>query len=367
MPAYKDAKRNTWYVKFRYKDWAGQVRNVTKRGFATKCAALQWERDFMGQKSGSLDMTFRDFVSVYLRDRQPRIRESTSVTKENIIETKLLPYFGPRLVRDITPGDVIQWQNRLLDHRDPTTKRPYSKVYLKTIHNQLSAIFNHAVRFYGLPENPARRAGSMGSEKGGEMKFWTREEYERFSRELADDPSACCAFELLYWTGVREGELLALTPADVNLRSGAVSISKTLQRINGRDVITEPKTAKSRRRILIPDFLRDELRDYIAARGDLGPDDRLFPVSKSFLHRKMRDGSQAAGIQRIRIHDLRHSHVSLLIHIGYSAVAIAERMGHESVDVTYRYAHLFPSVQTQMAEELGKLRKEGQNGKERAA
>lgn len=151
----------------------------------------------------------------------------------------------------------------------------------------------------------------------GEMKFWTREEYERFSRELADDPSACCAFELLYWTGVREGELLALTPADLNLRSGAVSISKTLQRINGRDVITEPKTAKSRRRILMPDFLRDELRDYIAARGDLGPDDRLFPISKSFLHRKMRDGSQAAGIQRIRIHDLRHSHVSLLIHMGY--------------------------------------------------
>ncbi len=367
MPAYKDAKRNTWYVKFRYKDWTGQVRNVTKRGFATKRAALQWERDFMGQKSGSLDMTFRDFAAVYLRDRQPRIKESTAVTKENIMETKLLPYFGPRPVRDITPADVVQWQNRLLSYREPTTKRPYSKVYLKTIHNQLSAIFNHAVRFYGLPENPARIAGSMGSEKGSEMKFWTREEYERFSCELTDEPSAYCAFELLYWTGVREGELLALTPADVNLRSGTVSISKTLQRINGRDVITEPKTAKSRRRLLMPDFLRDELRDYIAARGELGPDDRLFPVSKSFLHRKMRDGSQAAGIQRIRIHDLRHSHVSLLIHMGYSAVAIAERMGHESIEVTYRYAHLFPSVQTQMAEALGKLRKEGQNGKERVA
>ena len=73
MPAYKDAKKNTWYVKFRYKDWTGQNKEVMKRGFATKREALQWERNFMLEKSGSLDMTFADFVQVYLRDRQHRI------------------------------------------------------------------------------------------------------------------------------------------------------------------------------------------------------------------------------------------------------------------------------------------------------
>ena len=360
MSAYKDAKRNTWYCKFQYKDWTGNVKWVTKRGFTTKREALQWERDFMLEKSGSPDMTFADFVQVYLRDRQHRIKESTSVTKENIIETKILPYFGQRLLRDITPTDVIQWQTQMLAFRDPEGK-PYSKVYLKTIHNQLSAIFNHAVRFYNLSQNPARIAGNMGAEKESEMKFWTKEEYEQFAFAVMDDPLAYYCYEVLYWCGIREGELLALTPADLNFNTRMMDINKTYQHIKGKDILTEPKTPKSKRKVLMPEFLCDELRDYMSMCKDLEPGDRLFPVSKSFLHRKMTSGSKAAGIQRIRVHDLRHSHVSLLINMGYSAVAIADRMGHESIDITYRYAHLFPSVQTQMAEQLNDLRKE-ENG-----
>lgn len=357
MSAYKDTRRNTWYVKFRYKDWTGLNKEVMKRGFATKREALQWERDFMLEKSGSLDMTFADFTKVYLQDRQHRIKESTSVNKENIIETKILPYFGKRILRDITPTDVIQWQNHMLAFRDPKGK-PYSKVYLKTIHNQLSAIFNHAVRFYNLPQNPARIAGNMGSEKETSMKFWTQEEYERFAFVLMDDPLAYYCFEVLYWCGIREGEMLALTPADLNFNTRMMDINKTFQHIKGKDVITEPKTPKSKRKVLMPEFLCDELKDYMAMCRDLGPEDRLFPVTKSFLYHKMKDGSKAAGVQRIRVHDLRHSHVSLLINMGYSAVAIADRMGHESIDITYRYAHMFPSVQTQMAEHLNDLRKE---------
>ena len=224
MPAYKDAKKNTWYVKFRYKDWTGQNKEVMKRGFSTKREALQWERDFMLEKSGSLDMTFADFVKVYLQDRQHRIKESTSVNKENIIETKILPYFGKCLLRDITPADVVQWQNQMLAFRDPEGK-PYSKVYLKTIHNQLSAIFNHAVRFYNLPQNPARIAGNMGSEKESTMKFWTQEEYEQFAFVMMDDPLAYYSFEVLYWCGIREGEMLALTPDDLDFNTRMMDIS----------------------------------------------------------------------------------------------------------------------------------------------
>ena len=358
MSAYKDVKKNSWYAKFRYKDWTGQVKDVTRRGFATKREALQWERGFMLEKSGSLDMTFADFVKVYLQDRQPRIKESTSSTKGNIIDTKILPYFGKRPLHDITPADVVQWQNQMLAFRDPVSKQPYSKVYLKTIHNQLSAIFNHAVRFYNLSQNPARIAGNMGSEKESEMKFWTKEEYEQFAFEMMDDPLAYYCFEVLYWCGIREGEMLALTPADLDFTTRTMDINKTYQHIKGKDIITEPKTPKSKRKVLMPEFLCDELKDYMSMCKDLAPGDRLFPVSKSFLHHKMTSGSKAAGIRRIRVHDLRHSHVSLLINMGYSAVAIADRMGHESIDITYRYAHLFPSVQTQRAEHLNDLRKE---------
>ena len=85
---------------------------------------------------------------------------------------------------------------------------------------------------------------------------------------------------------------------------------------------------------------------------DIGLDDRMFPVTKSYLHHEMDRGAKAAGVKRIRIHDLRHSHISLLIEMRYSAVAIADRVGHESIDITYNYAHLFPSKQTEMADKL---------------
>ena len=193
------------------------------------------------------------------------------------------------------------------------------------------------------------------------MKFWTQEEYEQFAFVMMDDPLAYYCFEALYWCGIREGEMLALTPADLDFNTRTMDINKTYQHIKGKDIITEPKTPKSKRKVLMPEFLCAELQDYMSMCKDLVPGDRLFPVSKSFLYHKMKDGSKAAGVQRIRVHDLRHSHVSLLINMGYSAVAIADRMGHESIDITYRYAHLFPSVQAQMATQLNELRKEDHN------
>ena len=150
---------------------------------------------------------------------------------------------------------MIAWQNELLAYRDEK-HQPYSQSYLKTLHNQLSAIFNHAVRFYDLRSNPAAKAGNMGSEERTEMLFWTKEEYQKFAEEMMDKPISYYAFQMLYWTGIREGELLALTPADFDFERGTVKISKTYQRIKGRDVITSPKTKKSNRTIQMPDFLQ---------------------------------------------------------------------------------------------------------------
>ena len=167
-----------------------------------------------------------------------------------------------------------------------------------------------------------------------------------------DKPIAYYAFEVLYWCGSREGELLALTPADFDFTKGTVSITKSYQRINGRDIITPPKTEKSNRIIKMPKFLCEEMQDYLKSLYGIEPDERIFPITKNHLHREMDRGSAQAGVKRIRIHDLRHSHVSLLIEMGFSAVAIADRVGHESIDITFNYAHLFPSRQTEMADKL---------------
>ena len=177
-------------------------------------------------------------------------------------------------------------------------------------------------------------------------------EYLKFAEAMMDKPMSYYAFEMLYWCGIREGELLALTPADFNFEKGTVTINKSYQRINKQDVITTPKTEKSNRSITMPQFLADEMEDFLKTLYGFQPDDRIFTITKSYLHHEMDRGAKEAGVPRIRIHDIRHSHVSLLIDMGFSATAIADRVGHESIDITYNYAHLFPSKQTEMASRL---------------
>lgn len=357
MAVYKDEKTNTWMVYYRVTDWKGDRKQSTKRGFQTKRDALAWEREFLNKTQADLSMTFASFVDTYTVDMKNRIKENTWHTKEHIIRTKILPYFGKRKISDIQPRDIIAWQNEMIKGRDKNGKK-YSPVYLKTLHNQLSAIFNHAVKFYGLKENPAAKVGNMGKARSREMLFWTQEEYQKFAFAVMDKPVSYYAFEMLYWCGIREGELLALTAGDFDFERGTVTINKSYQRIDGRDVITEPKTPKSNRVIKMPDFLVEEIKEYLSKLYGLQKNDRVFTITKNYLHREMTRGADEAGVKRIRIHDLRHSHISLLIEMGYSAVAIADRVGHESINITYNYAHLFPSTQTDMADKLNNFRKE---------
>ena len=355
MAAFKNRDNGTWYVQFRYTDWKGDRQQKLKRGFATKKEAQAWEREFLMEKQADINMSFESFVALYEKDIKPKLKLNTWLTKESIIQKKILPYFRNRKLSEITAKDIINWQNEIRELTD-CHGRPLSKTYLKTVHNQLSAIFNHAIRYYGLQVNPAQKAGNMGMEERKEMQFWTREEYTRFSEAVMDKPISYYAFEMLYWCGIREGELLALTPADFNFERSTVSINKSYQRINKKDVITAPKTQKSIRVIQMPKFLCEEMQNYLKMLYGVESDSRIFPISKNYLHREMDRGSKAAGVKRIRIHDLRHSHVSLLIDMGFTALAIADRVGHESIDITYRYAHLFPTRQTEMANKLNMLR-----------
>lgn len=350
MAAYKD-KNGKWYISVYYTNWQGKRDRKVKRGFSTKREALEWEREFLSQTSGDLDMTFEAFVELYKRDLKERLKLNTWVMKTSVIDQKILPYFKNRKISEIKAADIIAWQNVMLTWKD-ARGNGYSPTYLKTIHNQCNAIFNHAVRYYELKSNPAAKAGNMGKEKSKEMLFWTKSEYQKFSDAMMDKPISFYAFEILYWCGLRLGELLALTAADFDFDKSTVRINKSYQRIGGEDIVTDPKTAKSIRTVQMPDFLAEEIKDYIKSLYGMGNDERIFPISKNYLHREMSRGCKATGVKRIRIHDLRHSHVSLLIEMGFSAVAIADRVGHESIDITYRYAHLFPTTQQEIANKL---------------
>ena len=205
MTVIKNQKSNTYEVRTYYKDWTGVRKQKTKRGFKRKCDAQEWERAFKLKENLSLDMYFADFVDLYLNDIKSRIKYNTWLTKKHIVEKKILPYFSKKKLQEIKPSDIRQWQNTMMNYRNKQGEG-YSQVYLKTIHNQLSAILNHAVNFYDLKSNPARKAGSMGKERTKEMLFWTKEEYMKFIEAVADKPISFYAFEILYWCGVRMGD-----------------------------------------------------------------------------------------------------------------------------------------------------------------
>ena len=354
MGVYKDKSRGNWYASYRYTDALGNHKRKYKRGFRTRAEAMEWEREDRLKEEFSISMKFFQFAELYEADVRHRIKENTWATKEHIIQTKILPYLGNMELSQITTRTIREWQKQIIQMTDENGKH-YSQSYLATIHTQLSCMLNHAVRFYGLRSNPASQAGGMGSKQSKEMKFWTQEEYKLFIEKMMDKPVSYYGFQMLYWCGLRIGELLALTPSDFNFEKGTVSITKSYQRLNGKDIITEPKTAKSIRTIVMPQFLCEEMEDYINMYYGIGPNDRIFRNTKRYYEHEIERGAKEAGLERIRVHDLRHSHVSLLIEMGFSALAIADRVGHESIRITYHYAHLFPTRQVEIANKLDEL------------
>jgi len=209
MAVYKDKwngyKGDTWRVAVYYKDWKGIRRKHEKRGFATKKEALAYEREYIAKTSKDTNMGFDTFVDIYMSDIKPQIKLSTYVTKENIINAHICSYFENKSLSEITANDILQWQNALLSLRDDDGKG-YSQTYLRTIQNQLNAIFNHAVKYYDLPKNPCIANKKMGKSKSKEMLFWTMDEYLKFSEVMKEKPISYYAFQILYWTGIRCGD-----------------------------------------------------------------------------------------------------------------------------------------------------------------
>ena len=351
MPAYKDEKTGKWFAKFYYTNWQGIKKQKWKRGFATKKEALGFERDFLEKQSANPDMTFQNLYEIYMEDMAARLKQSTLLAKKAVLQTHILPFFGNKPINEIKASDVRRWQAKLM-----SSPNNYSQTYLKKINTELNCIINYAKRFYDLNTNPCGKAGTIGKAKAEEMDYWTYDEYIAFREGVKDKPLSYICFEVLYWTGMREGELLALSPTDIDFDNKLISINRTYQRIGGKDVFTSPKTRKSKRKIPIPDFLCQELSDYIQSRYMLDADERLFPVTKSYLSHEMIRGCKNTGVKKIRIHDIRHSHASLLINQGCDALVLADRLGHEKVSTTLNtYSHLFPHKQQELVNNLEQL------------
>lgn len=359
MPAYKytlkDGKTTRWYANFYYTDWTGEKKHACKRGFVTQREAKEYERNFLDQLGKSSDILFSNLVENYLDDMRHRLKVTTMAGKEYLITKKLVPYFGKLKVRDIDAITIRKWQNEIMTLTDDNGE-PYSQTYIKTIHNQLSAIMNYAVKHYGLSQNPCRAAGSIGKSHAEEMNIWTQEQFET-AIALEQKTAYKLAFNILFYSGIREGELLALTPADV-LPTMQLDICKTFAVIKGEEIINTPKTIRSKRKVAIPQFLYDDINSYVDKLGGIAPNERIFMFTKSSLGREFKRITALAGLEPIRVHDLRHSHASMLINMGEELLEISRRLGHESVKTTSdTYGHLYPDKDIKLASRINDMKR----------
>lgn len=346
MPAYKDTKTNKWYCMFYYQKWDGQRIKKKKTGFATKREAQAYEDNFKSSQNVNMDMMLGTFVDVYFEDKRNELKERSIKNKRYMIERHIIPFLGDRPMNSITPSDIIKWQSAIIE-------KGYKPTYLRMVSNQLTALFTHAQNIYDLKNNPCKKVKKMGKSNAGKLAFWTKEEYDVFIKTIPQDSMYYVIFEILFWTGCREGELLALTKNDILLDTGEINIDKTYFRVEGKDIITTPKTEGSVRVVSMPDFLKQEIEAYIERLYQYPETSRLFPVTERAVQKKLQYQIQKAGVTSIRVHDLRHSHVAFLINEGVQPLLIKERLGHRDIKITMNtYGHLYPNQQRAVADML---------------
>ena len=199
MSAYKDKTQGTWYVSFRYIDWTGKKTQKLKRGFKTKKEALNYEKEFIRKTAADMKMEMNSFISVYFEDKKNELKENSIRNKQHMMNKHIVPYFGTRKMNEITPAEIIQWQNTIQE-------KGYSKTYERMIQNQLNALFNHAQKIYNLKENPCKKVKKMGKSDANKLEFWTKAEYDSFIAGIEPESEDYLIFEILFWTGIREGD-----------------------------------------------------------------------------------------------------------------------------------------------------------------
>lgn len=359
MAVAKNAKTGKWYTKFRYKDYAGNVIQKKKEGFETKKDAKAWEQNFIVAHEGREQLTFQQAFKKYLADCEKRQKATTIANKKGCLQYYEILNKMP--ITEITPQTIRQWQNECLLATDDTGKTRFQRSTINTINAQLSIFFNWACKFCGLLRNPVTAAGAITirsiTEKPERVKnIWQKEDFERFITTVKR-PDYHLFFSLLFWCGLRRGEGMGLRVKDINIIDKSVTICQNRTRLG---MIDTPKTKNSARTVSIPDHLVIEIKDYMKQLYKPKDKDLLFDhvgdsISNFFLNQQRKIGMEPI----IRVHDLRHSHASLLINLGFSPDVVADRLGHANAAMVLKvYGHMYPQKRIEVTNALNKMYQE---------
>lgn len=339
MAVYREG--NSWYFITRVTLQNGEVKQIKRRGFDTKREARLAEAELeLLYESMEYDQEYVSFSFVaneYLEWYKKRRKLSSYTKISSIVRVHLIPHFGNKLLHRIKPRDITRYQDDLIDAE-------YAASHIKKIHTTLSAIFGYAIKQEYTKENPASVAGNVELEDNKHMNYWTLEEFKEFISHV-DDPMYYALFMTLYYSGMRKGELLALTWSDVDFEQSTINVDKT----EYNRQITTTKTKASQRVILMPRHIMvliSKIKPRKAKTNHVVFGELNTSISTSTLDVRYAEYIKKSGVKRIRLHDFRHSHASYLINKGAVISMVAARLGHSDVATTLNtYGHLYPSTE----------------------
>lgn len=340
----KDEQRGTWYI-----DVTINGKRTFKRGFATKRQAADYERRLHDEKV-THRLRVSELIAEYIDYKRPISAATTIHCYEQYTQWYYTDWFGGMFTDQVTPRFAAECRNRLAD---------LAPNYARNILTVIKSIFEYGVKFEYVKENPFRFVEGFKTRRHREFETWDEEEFNRFISAVPD-PRMNLLFTLMYWTGMRCGEVQALTYADIH--DGYLRVNKAYAKYSG---VGEPKTINANRNIDLPDFLSERLKQAEDMDRQLdGFRTSWFvfggrePVPKQRMFNHFKRGIRESGVKNIRLHDLRHSHASWLIAHGYNLTYVSKRLGHSTVSMTLDvYTHLIDSLRTTEGEKIRSIGK----------
>lgn len=357
-------KDGIYFYSVRYKDIRGNFKQkkVQNKEWTTKKEAKEaMERFLVGLTDAKIDtstITMNALYETFVMFNAGKTKARTHITWDKIYTVHIKPDLGNHIVSKITPHHILLWQTKLL-------KKNYSDNYTKTIQVFCKSIFLFGVKYEYIQKNPFNQEYVRNNNVNKiEMTIWTTDEFNRFI-EKVEDLTYKAFFMSLYWGGLRKGEAFALQDKDINFQTGVINVSKTYDFVN--KVTTTPKTKRSTRSIYMTSNVKAILWQLVQEhkkRSDYHDSCLLFGydthITATTVKRYQEYACIESGVKICRIHDLRHSHVSLLVSMGFNPVEIADRLGHTVDMVNNVYSHLFTGSQKRMADKLDEMVRESE-------
>ncbi len=358
----KKADNGTYYFRANlgYHPITGKQIQKYRSGFATKKEAREEYSKLILSSAKELDekkktVSFQTFTEeTYLPWYKTQVKESTYLNRYSTIQ-KHFAYFYKMATDEIEPIHVQSWQLELA--------KQFSPNYIHVVQGLLSLAFDRAIVLGIAKKNPSRMIGNIKSKKT-QVDFWTLEEFQKVISLLYKgdyyEHYLFISFWVLFMTGMRIGEAAALLWSDIDFDTGLLSITKTMYYKSMDDFKpVEPKTQASIRTIYVDaDTIRElkawqEVQKKVLKNCGYVLSYNGIPTSKHTLPRALEKLAELAGVHRIKIHALRHSHASLLISMGENPLLIKERLGHEKIQTTLgTYGHLYPNTNLEVANKL---------------